>query len=188
MKTKSILRIFAALTMVLGFAMTGLSQVTGNLTSNASVVGAITVASFQSLEFGNLTLAGGAKTVDLVGTSTGGVAGGTVREGILQVDKTPNVSVGLSFTVVPTYLTNITTPAARLPLSTVVALWNTVTTIAAGTTVLTNGTTTTIGAGNSAPTIYVHVGGTVTPDVVPGANETIAGLYTGTITLSAVYN
>jgi hypothetical protein len=180
MKTNSILRIFAVLIMMIGFAITGLGQ-TGDLTANATVVTAITVESYASLEFGNLSLVT-TKTVDLIGGYSGGVPGGVIHEGVLKVTKTPHASVGLSFTSVPGFLTYGT---AHLGITFPDALWNTSTGPAAGLPVPMSGTTT-IDATNADPIIYIHVGGTVTPNSAP--NATVAGVYTGTITLQAEYN
>ncbi len=184
MKQKSIFTIFAAITMVLGFAMTGLSQQTGDVTANAQVLGALSVGSTQSLEFGLVSLAG-PKTISLIdGASGTGSAGGIFYHGIFSVTKSTGTNVDLTFTVLPTILNTAPPSAATLPIGTWVAKWNANSTSGAvGTTIAIPPGTTTIPAANLDPIIYVHIGGTVTPD-----GTTTVDLYTGTITLQAVYN
>jgi hypothetical protein len=190
MKHKSIFTIFAALTMVLGFAMTGLGQQNDNavLAANATVVGAIDVAVVQTLEFGNLSVSG-PKTIDLAGAESGGVTGGTVRQGIYSITKGANTSVDLSFTSIPANLDITPAATALLPI-TYVAAWtaNAGSGLIGGTpVVVTQGVPTVVPQLTAAAIIYVHLGGTVTPGGA-GPTATIAGTYAGNITLQAEFN
>jgi hypothetical protein len=183
MKHKSIFTIFAALTMVFGFAMTGLGQQTGNISANATVLGALSVGSVRPLNFGNVSLAG-PKTIDLAGAATGaGSAGGDFNQGTFSITKSTGTPVDFTFTVLPSTLI---TDGGTLPIATYLAGWN-ANSLSGGTSTPAStafNAITTIPSGNTDPIIYVHIGATVTP----ADPATIVGIYTGTLTLRAEYN
>jgi hypothetical protein len=191
---KTTMKIFAALTIMFGLSISSFAQVvvqnaTNTIAANATVVGAISVAATQSLEFGNLSVSG-PKTIDLAGTPTGGVLGGNFqRQGIFTIQKGENTSVDLTFTAIPNAL-SITASGgtAKLPIA-YDATWGTSLVTGVGgipVSVVAN-TLTTVPQNTAAPTIYVHLGGTVTPGGT-GAVATIAGVYTADVTLKAEFN
>lgn len=179
MKTKSILRIFAALTLVLGFAMTGLGQNFNNLDAKATVVASITVLKVQDLTFGYLA-ASQVKSVSLDDVVTGGIAGGTTKHGIFSVAAGTGTNLMLTWTAMATTLTG---PSTTMGI-TYNAKWNTDNAMGGtGATVNTGlGATTTI-TSNANATFYVHLAGEVTAGAV---QET--GLYSTNIILTATYN
>jgi hypothetical protein len=183
MKQKSIFTIFAALTMVLGFAMTTVGQT--NITASANVVATVSVAAGNNLQFGNLTV-NSAKTVGnndnmLQGSVNGGPA---VQTGTWTVGKGQNSQVNLTFTLAA----NLTGTGAPMVVSyadytggiKLGAIGSVDWTPASGSVNVTSGAYPTEYAATS---FVVHVGGTVTADV-----GQVVGAYTGTQTLSAVYN
>ncbi|MCK9399080.1 MAG: hypothetical protein M0Q51_03655 [Bacteroidales bacterium] len=189
MKHKSIFTIFAALTMVLGFAMTGLGQQNDNavIAANATVVGAVVVDSVQSLQFGNVT-PGNTKTISTTGTVAVGFAGGTTEtEGKFSVTKGANSQVTLTFAL-PSVLTKsggITMPinfsdyggnkCGAIDATTLYPF-----TPSAAPLVISNAA---FAAAFAAASFIVHLGGTVVP-----TNTQAAGAYTANITLTATYN
>ena len=187
---KTTMKLFAAATLLCGLSMTGFGQTqsaNNAIAANATVVGAISVAATQSLEFGNLSVSG-PKTINLAGAATGGVTGGTQRQGIYTIQKGANTSVNLSYTAIPTELSITPSGTAKLPI-TYTSTWGTdLATGVGGTPVdVTLNATTTVPQNTANATIYVHLGGTVTPGGVGGA-ATIAGVYTANVTLTATFN
>ena len=192
MKKVSIFTMFAAITMVLGFAMTTFGQ--GGQTANASISGLanvaaqITVTGNTSLEFGNVT-PGVTKTISTAGTVATGLAGGTTETaGKFTVTKGPNTQVTLGFTL-PTNLTHGTDNLAinfndysgstcgQLAYT---SLTNVPFTPASGEIIANTGSTV---AYFAAGTFWVNIGGTVVP-----TSGQVSGAYTGNITLTATYN
>ena len=189
---KKTMKLFAAFTILLGFSMTGFSQVqnaSNTIAANATVVGAIAVAATQSLEFGNLSVSG-AKTIDLAGVASGGVTGGLERQGVFTVTKGANTSVDLSYTTIPSALPLTGGSTETLPI-TYTSSWTSINTPGTGgvggaAVNVTQGATTIVPQGTPAAIIYVHLGGTVTPGF--GGATTPAGSYASTVTLKAEFN
>lgn len=188
---KTTMKLFAALTIMLGFSIATIGQNTSanaGTTANANVVAALAVDALQSLDFGNL-LATGSKSVNLAGTPSGSVIGGGEHQGKFSITKGLNTTVDLNFTALPTQLDLASAPTStvKLPVTTYTASWTenatsgllgtaTQWTPVQGTAQLTCG-------GTSNAVFYVHLGGTVTPN-----GTTTSGAYVGTITLVATYN
>ena len=186
---KTTIKLFAVFTMIVSFATITFGQVqnaTNTIAANATVVGAISVAATQSLEFGNLSVSG-PKTINLAGTSSGGVTGGLERQGIFTIEKGANTSIDLTYTSIPNAL-NVASGTALLPI-TYVSTWGTnLSTGVGGTDVSVVPNAITIVPQNTAAgTIYVHLGGTVTPGGT-GATATTAGVYAANVTLKAEFN
>ena len=192
MKTNSILRIFAALTIVLGFAMTTVGQQSANasVAGNANVAAQVTVTGNTPLEFGNVT-PGVTKTVSSAGVVGPGLPGGTTETaGKFTITKGANTQVTLGFTL-PSNLVDLSsnnlainfvdyagpTKCAKLSYT---ALTDVPFTPASGEVIANTGSTATYFASTE---FYVFIGGTVVP--ITGQ---VAGAYTGTITLTATYN
>ncbi len=191
MKTTSILRIFAALTIVLGFAMTTVGQQSANasVAGNANVAAQVTVTGNTPLEFGNVT-PGVTKTVSSAGVVGPGLPGGTTETaGKFTITKGANTQVTLGFTL-PSNLVDLSsnnlainftdysgTKCGKLAYT---ALTDVPFTPATGEVVANSGSTATYFA---AVEFWVNIGGTVVP--ITGQ---VAGAYTGTITLTATYN
>jgi hypothetical protein len=188
---KTAMKFFAIFAMIISFSTITFGQVqnaSNSIAANATVVGAISVAATQSLEFGNLSVSG-PKTIDLAGTPTGGVLGGNLqRQGIFTIEKGANTSVDLTFTTIPNTLDITPSGTAKLPI-TYDATWGTSLTTGVGGTpvsVVAN-TLTVVPQNTAASTIYVHLGGTVTPGG-SGNAATIAGVYATNVTLKAEFN
>ena len=187
---KTTIKLFAAISLISTFALSNFVQAqnaSNTIAANATVVGAISVAATQTLEFGNLAVSG-PKTISLAGAGSGGVTGGTQQQGIFTIQKGANTSVDLTYTAIPSAL-NILSGTALLPI-TYVSTWGTSpTTGVGGTTVsVVLNDITIVPQNTAAATIYVHLGGTVTPDLTPGSTMTTAGVYAANVTLKAEFN
>lgn len=182
MKKKSILKIFAALIMMIGFAMTTVGQTA--ISATATVVETVSIGTTTNLVFGNLT-ANTAKTVDnndnmLQGSANGGPS---VQTGTWTVNKGANTEVNLTFTLAGT-LTGGGAPmlVSYAPYSgTILGAIGTVNWTPAQVSI--NVTSLGFPTEYAATSFIVHVGGTVTAAV-----DQVVGDYTGTQTLTAVYN
>jgi hypothetical protein len=195
---KTTLKLFASIIIMLGFSITSFGQnptpqtADNTIHSNATVVGAIAVGNVQDLDFGNLSVSD-YKTINLDNSAVGGVTGGLEKHGIFSITKGANTSVDFSFTTLEAELTNTVTPTNKLPVTDWTGSWN-----ADGTSGLTAGSieftpsssgTFNVPQNTAAPVIYVHIGGTVTPDISNATTPlTVPGVYQGTITLSATFN
>jgi hypothetical protein len=92
MKQKSTIKIVAAITIVLGFALTTMGQnpVTGDITAHANVIAALAVSQQQTLEFGQVIPSYVTKTVSTTGVATvgtGNVSSQGVQQGIGKIVK-----------------------------------------------------------------------------------------------------
>ena len=189
MKTKLIKHIFAVFIMMMGFAMTGLSQPT--VTATANVVGQVVLTKTADLNFGSIlsNLTGGTVIVAIDNSSTpSGTA--TRVPGVLTTHGIFNIAKGANTSVILTYATaaSLTGPALSAPMlmSDYSSRCNISSTdgTTGGETVIMGSPYTITDAGNiTASSIYVHLGATVTA----GASQ-MAGSYTNTITLTATYN
>jgi hypothetical protein len=172
MKKKSIFTIFAALTMVLGFAMTGLGQTSANMTPSATIVSQVIVSSVNNLNFGNiLTGLAGTKSVGLNNqvSVTGGLIsapGITPQHGVFSIVKAAQTSVVIEYTTAfPTCNIDAIDGTTGDPIT------------------ATGGSTIVTPAFITATTVYVHLAATITTV----ANQ-VVGIYNGLITLNAEYN
>ena len=148
-------------------AATAEAQTSASIQATATVLSALTVAAGNNLVFGNVT-PGVNKTIAI---TDGGA-------GTFTVTKAAASGVTLSFTL-PADLT--TGGGDLLPIGSWTGGWNTSAT-PAGATLFTPspaGTNTTV---NAATALTVFVGATVSP-----AAAQVAGAYSGTVTMSAVY-
>jgi len=188
MKQKSIFTIFAALTMVFGFAIGAIAQSdNANILGKATVLQAINVTGITSLEFGSVS-PGLAKTIGLINDATGGQVGeGTQTTGVFTVSAAAGSNVQVQFTTLPDSLVYAT--INHLGIGTYTAGYHTAQPFTGGTT-FTPGTGTQVASGNF-PTndiggfnaIYVFIGGTVTP-----TSTQVSGAYEANITLTSIYN
>lgn len=177
------MRFFAALAIMMGFAMSVNAQV---INAKAEVVAAVTVSSGNSLDFKNVA-PGVIKTVDLkdvvaLGTATGGETTGnwTITKGT-KTQVTVAIDVPATNAVLKSGATN-TLPIAytgRLRIGTDKAKPDNEINIASFTGTATGST----GAFFEASSFEVDLGGTVTP-----ANDQPSGSYSADITLTATYN
>ena len=142
------------------------AQTSANIQATATVLSAITVAAGNNLQFGNVT-PGVNKTVAIADAGAGR----------FDVTKAANQGVTLSFTLPA----DLSSGANNLPIASWTGGWNPTATPAGATTFTPSpsGTNTTATAGT---TIFVYVGATVSP-----AAAQVAGSYTGTVTMSAIY-
>jgi Domain of unknown function (DUF4402) len=165
MRTATVLSAVLAAGLSLG-AATAEAQNSANIQATATVLSAVTVAAGNDLQFGNVT-PGVTKTVAIADAGAGR----------FDVTKAASQGVTLSFTLP----TNLTSGANNLPIGSWTGGWNTTATPAGAT-----GFTPSLGGTNTAATpgnnIFVYVGATVSP-----AAAQVAGSYTGTVTMSAVY-
>jgi hypothetical protein len=165
MRTATVLSAVLAAGLSLG-AATAEAQNSANIQATATVLSAVTVAAGNDLQFGNVT-PGVNKTVAIADAGAGR----------FDVTKAASQGVTLSFTLP----TNLTSGANNLPIGSWTGGWNTSATPAGATTF-----TPSLGGTNTAATpgsnIFVYVGATVSPAVAQ-----VAGSYTGTVTMSAVY-
>jgi hypothetical protein len=187
---KSTIKIFVAFVMVLGFAVGAKAQVGqsahSDVTGHAVVATQVTVATTKNLEFKNVT-PGVAKTIDLTGNVSAGVANGGESIGQWTVTKGESTQVALTFSAPSSLAGKVggTAVGKTLPitytaqLSGAASAINITSSIASGYTV-----------SNAAAAAYyalgsfnVDLGGTVSPD----SNQT-AGEYESNITLTATYN
>jgi hypothetical protein len=185
MKQKSTIKIVAAITIVLGFALTTMGQnpVTGDITAHANVIAALAVSQQQTLEFGQVIPSYVTKTVSTTGVATvgtGNVSSQGVQQGIGKIVKATGTSITYKLNSPPA---NLTFSSNNLAIGSYVTAYSLTTT--GGTQTSGNATVTlptTVPSGSETD-VYVHIGATVSPI----SNQAI-GLYTGTITLSAEYN
>jgi hypothetical protein len=184
MKKKSILKIFAVLIMMVGFAMTTFGQ---DITASANVVTAVSVTSGIDLQFGNVT-PGNDKTIDAANNVIQGTAAGTLEAtGTWTIDKGGDTQVTITLTL-PSYLVGASTTHPHLGLN--YAEYNSTKLGAIGSVAWTPVTATAVPVTKAdyptefaASSFTVYVGGTVTP----GSTQ-LADSYSGTLSLSAVYN
>jgi spore coat protein U-like protein len=137
-----------------------------NINATATVFQAMTVSGARDLDFGNV-FPGVNKTI--------GVAAATSGQFALTGQNSANVN--LSFTLP----TNLTSGANNLPIGTWTGCHNT-SNATAGCTAFTPSAAATASAFSGTGSLWVWVGGTVSP----AANQA-AGSYTGTVTLTAAY-
>jgi hypothetical protein len=142
------------------------AQTSANIQATATVLSAVTVVAGKDLQFANVT-PGVNKTIAIADAGAGR----------FDVTKAANQGVTLSFTLPAT----LASGANTLPIGTWTGGWNTSATPAGATTFTPSpaGTNTTATAGTA---ISVYVGATVAP-----AAAQVAGSYTGTVTMSAIY-
>jgi hypothetical protein len=166
MRTTTVLSAIVAAGLTVG-AATAEAQTSASIQATATVLSALSVAAGNNLVFGNVT-PGVNKTIAI---TDGGA-------GTFTVTKAAASGVTLSFTL-PTNLS--TGGGDLLPIGSWTGGWNT--SAAPGTAILFTpsaaGTNTTV---NAATALTVFVGATVSP-----AAAQVAGGYTGTVTMSAVY-
>lgn len=165
MRTATVLSAAVAVGLSLGAGALQ-AQTSANINATATVLGALTVAGANDLQFGNVT-PGVNKTVAI---ADGGA-------GRFDVTKAASSGVALSFTLPA----NLTSGANTLPIGSWTGGWNTSPSPAGATsfTPSASATNTTVTAGTG---ISVYVGATVSPAVAQAA-----GAYTGVVTMSAVY-
>jgi hypothetical protein len=142
------------------------AQTSANIQATATVLSAVTVVAGKDLQFANVT-PGVNKTIAIADAGAGR----------FDVTKAANQGVTLSFTLPAT----LASGANTLPIGTWTGGWNTSATPTGATTFTPSpaGTNTTATAGTA---ISVYVGATVAP-----AAAQVAGSYTGTVTMSAIY-
>jgi hypothetical protein len=165
MRTATVLSAMLAAGLSVG-ALRAEAQTSATINATATVLSAITVTGANDLQFGNVT-PGVAKTV---ATTDAGA-------GRFNVVKAANQGLTLTFTLP----TNLVDGGNNLPIGSWTGGWNTSATPVGATAFTPSpaGTNTAVTAGT---TIFVYVGATVTP-----AAAQVAGNYTNTVTMSAVY-
>jgi hypothetical protein len=165
MRTATVLSAILAAGFSVG-AMRAEAQNSANINATATVLSAITVTAANDLQFGNVT-PGVNKTVAITDAGAGR----------FNVVKAANQGLTLTFTLP----TNLSDGTNNLPIGTWTGGWNTSATPVGATAFTPNaaGTNTAVTAGT---TVFVYVGATVTP-----AAAQVAGSYTNTVTMSAVY-
>jgi hypothetical protein len=164
MRTATVLSAVLAAGLSFGAAAVE-AQTSANIQATATVLSAVTVTGIQDLQFGNVT-PGVNKTVAIADAGAGR----------FDVTKAASQGLTLSFTL-PTDLSDGTN---NLPIGTWTAGWNTSATPAGANgfdPVAGTNTVATPGTG-----ITVYVGATVSP-----AGAQVAGSYSGTVTMSAIY-
>ena len=192
MKATTNFTIFAAVTMMLGFAMTSEAQVqssSDHIAGNATVVAQVAVSGTQPLEFGNVN-PGVVKTISTAGGVVAGTAGGGPEtEGKFHVVKGPNTQLTLTWTL-PAVLTKSIGGAATMPITFADYATSKCGSVdVSGSLVpFTPGPALPISSANFnaafvATSFDVHLGGTVQP-----ITAQTAGAYTANITLVATYN
>ena len=181
------MKLFAAITIMLGFSMMSKAQ-TADMTATAAVVNALAVTVTQPLNFGNILKPSGSSVTRIValddqatGSATA-VAGVTPKHGIFKIVKGANTNLSVTYTAIAGTLTGAGAPMAMSGYVSKCNINSTdgstgvdVSCVALAPTSITTLT--------AATDIYVHIGGTVT-----AADAQLAGVYTGTITLQATYN
>jgi hypothetical protein len=194
---KTTMKFFAAITIMLGFAVTTFGQAQadgGTIAGNALVVDQVVVTGTQSLEFSNVT-PGVLKRISAAGAVVAGVAGGAQleTEGKFSVTKGVNSQVTLSWTL-PTELAKTSLPTATMGISfadysagttkfATVDVLGALTPFTPSNTVPTTISSAAFNAAFAANSFVVHLGGEVSP--VTGQTP---GAYTANITLTATYN
>lgn len=165
MRTATVLSAALAAAISIG-AASAEAQTSANIQATATVLSAITVTGASDLQFGNVT-PGVNKTIAI---ADGGA-------GRFDIQKAANQGVTLSFTLP----TNLSDGTNNLPIGTWTGGWNTSATPAGATafTPSAGGTNTAATAGTA---LSVYVGATVSP-----AAGQVAGSYSGTVTMSAIY-
>jgi hypothetical protein len=164
MRTATVLSAVLAAGLSFGAAAVE-AQTSANIQATATVLSAVTVTGIQDLQFGNVT-PGVNKTVAIADAGAGR----------FDVTKAANQGLTLSFTL-PTDLSDGTN---NLPIGTWTGGWNTSATPAGATAF--NPVTGTNTAATAGTGITVYVGATVSP-----AGAQVAGNYSGTVTMSAIY-
>ncbi|MCX6305177.1 MAG: hypothetical protein NT040_09420 [Bacteroidetes bacterium] len=185
MKKTTIISMFAAITMVFGFSMSNYAQnaKTAPITANATVYAEIAVASEHALDFGVVVI-GSDKTVSTLGVATGGSNPSQqgVSQGIGKITRALGASIDYHLTTTTGFLSDGASHTMVFDnYTTAYTIGTTGGTQVLGVPVVTNQTR--VAASATEPLVYVHIGGTVKP--LAGQ---IAGVYSGTITLSAEYN
>jgi hypothetical protein len=150
-------------------AMGSVAYAQDNITATATIIEDLTVTKGADLEFGNITR-GSASTI----------AYNAAGAGTFTVSGTPNVSVVLTLTL-PANLTS-NNGGADLPFTATAGIDTADIDPTSGSAFTTSAATPQTGTLNSSGEIFVSVGGSVTP------GETHIGVYSGTITLNAVYD
>lgn len=163
---RTISRVSAVMAAVLSLGALPVMAQSANITATATVLQAITVTGARTLDFGTV-FPGVAKSV--------GVAAATSGRYDLTGSNSANVNV--SFTLPA----NLTSGANNLPIGTWTGCYNG-TNVVGSCTAFTPSAATTATAFSGAGALFVWVGGTVTP----GAAQA-AGVYNGTVTMTAAY-
>jgi hypothetical protein len=165
MRTATVLSALLAAGLTVGAAKAEAQS--GNIQATANVLAALTVAAGANLQFGNVT-PNVPKTIAIADAGAGR----------FDITKAAASGVTLSFTL-PTNL--VSGGGDNLGIGTWTGGWNTSATPSGATTFTPSagGTNTGVTAGT---TLFVYVGATVSPIAAQPA-----GLYSGTVTLSAVY-
>jgi hypothetical protein len=165
MRTATVLSVILAAGFSVG-AVRAEAQNSANINATATVLSAITVTGANDLQFGNVT-PGVNKTVAIADAGAGR----------FNVVKAANQGLTLSFTLP----TNLSDGSNNLPIGSWTGGWNT-SASPVGATAFTPSAAGTNTAATAGTTIFVYVGATVTP-----AAAQVAGSYTNTVTMSAVY-
>jgi len=183
---KTNLKIFAAVGIMMGFAMgvNAQNSVTQGVTANASVQTKLVLSQIQPLEFGTVdNVVAQTKTISVLGvaTSSGDAPAQTgVQQGIGKIVRTGDAMITYKLSSVPTNLSGPSTSV--LPIGSFVTSYSFTQAGAQSAGNATVGSDTPVsGTGTD---IFVHIGATVTPS----AATTSVGLHTASITLSAEYN
>ena len=159
-------RVSAALAAILSLAASAAQAQSANITATATVFQAMTVTGARTLDFGNV-FPGVASTIAVAAATSG------------RFDLTGQASanVNVSFTLP----TDLNSGANLLPIGSYTGCTN-ATNTTAGCTAFTPTAGTTATAFSGAGALFVWVGGTVTPGPAQAA-----GVYNGTVTLTAAY-
>jgi len=191
---KTTIKFFAALMVMMGFAMSTKAvdpqSANANIVGKASVAAQVTVAKVTDLNFMNVA-PGVVKTINFSSAVTAGTANGGETKGQFVITKSANTQVTLDFTTLPTSLagkTGTDTETKTLPISYTAQLFKTATAVHPIAAPEEGNTVPVVNASTTAPyyatdAFQLDLGGTVTP----ATNQT-AGDYESTITLTATYN
>jgi hypothetical protein len=163
---RTITRVSAVVAAVLTLGALPAKAQTANITATATVLQAITVTGARTLDFGTV-FPGVAKAI--------AVAAGT--SGRFDLTGSNSANVNVSFTLPG----NLTSGANTLPIGSWTGCYFGTNTVASCTAFVPSAALTAT-AFSATGTLFVWVGGTVTP----AANQT-AGVYNGTVTLNAAY-
>ena len=163
---RTITRVSAVMAAVLSLGALPVMAQSANITATATVLQAITVTGARTLDFGTV-FPGVAKSI--------GVAAATSGRYDLTGSNTANVNVSFTLPV------NLTSGANTLPIGTWTGCYNG-TNVVGSCTAFTPSAATTSTAFSGTGALFVWVGGTVTP-----AAAQAAGVYNGTVTMTAAY-
>jgi Mat/Ecp fimbriae major subunit len=159
-------RVSAGLLLFLSLAATAAEAQSANITATATVYQAMTITGARTLDFGNV-FPGVAKAVAVAAATSG------------RFDLTGQNSANVNLTF--TLPANLTSGANNLPIGTWTGCTNTTNSTTGCASFTPSGSATPSAFGGTG-SLYVWVGGTVTP-----AGNQPTGTYTGTVTLTAAY-